>query len=264
MKDLIRHKRQEDKYILNKEQYDEICDEVEKHLDLYSYDGRKAPEYTDVTSTYLDSYDLVSFKKHINGDDNRSKLRIRKYKPSGVWNKENQIEIKEKVDSKSQKSRFQIDRNNLSELRRGQDITISPTLKELNSKVKAADLRVVVNRANTLSKSLNKPSLEVSYTRESYGDDNFRVTFDSNFRWRSVGFSSKSEAQRIKDRIDWNYAEFFADQYDPKYDYIMEIKHGGTIPKWLDKILKECKAEQVSFSKYVKASVEVIKKLLEE
>lgn len=264
MKDLIRHKRQEDKYILTKEQYTTVCSEVEKHLDLYSYNGDKAPSYTDISSTYMDSYDLVSFKKHINDEDNRSKLRIRKYKPEGKSTGETHIELKEKVDGKSQKSRFQIDRNNMAELKRGQSVTISPTLKNINEDVDAADLRVVVNRTNTLLKVLNKPSLEVSYEREAYGTDNFRVTFDCDFKWKSAGFNSKAEAQRIKDRIDWNYAKDFSDRYEPKYEYIMEVKHNGTIPKWLESILKSEGLDDTSFSKYIKACVEVIKKLTEE
>lgn len=264
MKDLIRHKRQEDKYVLTREQYFRVCDEVEKHLKLYSYDGKEAPGHTDIFSIYMDSYDLVSFKKHVNGDDNRSKVRIRKYKPNSRSTGETHIELKEKVDGKSQKSRYQIDRNNMSELKRGQSVTISPTLKSINENVDAASLRVVVNRTNTLLKVLNEPSLEVSYEREAYGTDNFRVTFDCNFKWRSAGFNNKLEAQRIKDRIDWGHAEILADQYDPKYDCIMEVKHNGTIPKWLELILKSEGIDKVSFSKYVKACVEAIKKLTEK
>jgi len=262
MKDYVNVARNEDKYILTHDQYKALGALVDKHLPLFNYGDGIKPEWTRVTSRYFDSYDLVCFKKHISDEANRSKVRTRKYMSEGKWDGKTYVEIKEKIDGEDHKSRFCIDSGNLMSLNGGRDISITPGLRALNSKMPAADLRKVVNRLNTLVKSYQmKPRISTSYERRAHGSDKLRVTCDTDLSCRSLKSVGSSEAQRIRDRVDWDHAKKLASRYEDS-KAILEIKHQGNVPSWLSKFLEDNKIEKVKFSKYVYACVKDLKKLL--
>lgn len=266
MDTIYKKERVEDKYVLSQKEYERVLPIVQKNLEKFSYlDDGNPPEYTTVKSTYLDSYDLVMFKKHIGDEDNRSKVRIREYSPDGVPGNEQYIEIKEKKQGNDSKSRIRLNSANLELIKQGTKIVFDDKLKKMNESMKEFDLRAIMGRLNTLVTGYAmKPSISVTYTREAYQKGPIRITFDTDVKFRRLGFTSKDEAQRIKDRIDWDRAKELADRCNSD-DVVMEVKHirsGAKAPSWLTSMLKDNNLEPHGFSKYVKACVSSIKFLL--
>lgn len=67
-------------------------------------------------------------------------------------------------------------------------------------------------------------------------DRNFRVTFDTNIRWRTdnLCLDGPTEGTRLLEP-DW---------------YLMEVKTSGAVPLWFSKILDDLAIYPASFSKY--------------
>ena len=85
------------------------------------------------------------------------------------------------------------------------------------------------------------PNIYIGYDRYSYyykEDENFRLTFDFNLRYRFNDLE-------LKDNI--NDKTYFEDNY-----YIMEIKTGTALPIWFCKYLDSHKLYSESFSKIKK------------
>lgn len=86
------------------------------------------------------------------------------------------------------------------------------------------------------------PAAVIAYEREALfcpGDDNLRITFDSNLRGcKAEGLNFFPERW---DRIPAN---------EPDVKYIMEIKFPSAAPLWLAGLLSECGVFPHSFSKY--------------
>ena len=83
-----------------------------------------------------------------------------------------------------------------------------------------------------------KPKILVYYDRESYlGEDNLRITFDSNLSYRdqNLDFKRSSKDHRVFKDTDKNI--------------VMEIKAHGVLPLWLVRTLSREHLYPVQFSK---------------
>ena len=83
------------------------------------------------------------------------------------------------------------------------------------------------------------PAMYIAYDRIAcFGteDRNFRVTFDTNIRWRTdnLCLDGPTEGTRLLEP-DW---------------YLMEVKTSGAMPLWFSKILDDLAIYPASFSKY--------------
>lgn len=265
MDQVYKRNRIETKYILNEEEYNQMKEAVAKHLPRFSYEGDTSPKYTDVTSTYLDSYDLVCFKRHIDDADQRSKIRLRKYAENGKPSGEYFVEIKEKKEDHDSKSRLQISPSQYSSLQRGEEFAITPFNRQKNEQVEASDQRAIQTRLNTLVRGNKmKAVLQIKYKREAYQKGDLRVTFDCDIKYtKKPAFPDAGEAQRIKDRVDWGITKDFADSYKDDY-YVMEVKHvtDKENPKWLNSLIDKLDLKALRFSKYVLSCTNLIRKTL--
>lgn len=263
MEALVKKKRTEDKYLLTQAQYLKLLPKVKANMPKFAYD-EESPNQSKVFSYYLDSPDLVSFKKHVAGDDTRWKVRVRTYENDGVPHEHWYIEIKEKLDGNDQKSRIQITPEMVGALKRGETLSITPQLKKLNNSLDGIELRGIVDRMNVLMRGYNlSPSLDVEYTREAYGTTKLRVTFDRNLVFTAKKFNTKLQAKKVKGAVDWDIAKEMALLYKPG-DVILEIKHEDQDPAWLVDSLKEMDLEPQSFSKYVRSVYWLIRGLLKD
>ena len=83
------------------------------------------------------------------------------------------------------------------------------------------------------------PAMYIAYDRIAcFGteDRNFRVTFDTNIRWRTdnLCLDGPTEGTRL---------------LEPGW-YLMEVKTPGAVPLWFSKILDDLAVYPASFSKY--------------
>ena len=117
------------------------------------------------------------------------------------------------------------------------------TVTELATKTQETpyDLQIAKEVDYLISHHNLKPKIMTLYNRESYkGEDNLRITFDENLKYRNKILLPKNSKH---DKI------YFKD----KKNIIMEIKAGGVLPLWLTKILSENKLYPQQFSKVGKS-----------
>jgi len=92
-------------------------------------------------------------------------------------------------------------------------------------------------------------SVLILYDRTAFfGDDELRVTFDKNVRYRT---------ERLNLSSDLNGTPLITDG-----KILMEIKIKGGMPIWLSKILSELKIYKTRFSKYGEAYKNILKQNL--
>lgn len=212
-------RRIEQKYVLTKQQKEHLLFRIKKHLekdDFYK---------STITNIYFDNKnnDLIinSLEKPIY----KEKIRLRCYKSNPTLNDDVFFEIKNKYKGIVGKRRIKI------KLKEFYNYLNKKELPKDNQIMKEIDY--FINYYDLESK------IYIAYDRESFrglGDNDLRITFDSNLR------------SRIED-INLEYGDagkkFFKEDI-----YIMEIKALGTIPLWLVKELSLLKIYPSSFSKY--------------
>lgn len=211
-------KRFEQKYLLTEEQFLSLTNVLNEYFEKDKYYNSK------IYNIYFDNdnYDIII--NSIEKPKYKDKIRLRSYKEP----KSNDIvflEIKQKYKGIVYKRR------------------ISLTLKQFNNYV---NKDILPYKDNQIMKELNyyikyyhlHPSIFVAYDRLAYycrEDENFRVTFDTNLRSRTVNL-------KLKDTKDNKL-------YFDKKRHIMEVKCLYGLPLWFTKILSENRIYPISFSK---------------
>lgn len=94
--------RTDTKYLLSREQFEEILRELPKQYRVLVVEGKRISSYK---TSYLDTKDLQFFHEHHQGKSNRHKVRFRKYIESGI----SFLEIKLKRKGKTKKKRILVD-----------------------------------------------------------------------------------------------------------------------------------------------------------
>lgn len=219
-------KRYEKKYRLNTEEYQQFMSIVRDKL-VPDIHGRNT-----VCSLYLDTPDYLLIRNSIDAVSYKEKLRLRSY---GVPNDEKKIffEIKKKYKGVVYKRRVSMLKNDAFEY--------------IESGVPPIDSQIM-REIDYLMKFYRQPKPDVCVLCEreaffSMEDENVRLTFDENLRYR-IGFPNAENINEgtpiVKDG-----------------EYIMEIKTPGAMPLWLAHALSECKIYPAKFSKYAHAYYDI-------
>lgn len=211
-------KRVEEKYLITKEQYEKLFNEIGKNIEKDKY------YESTICNVYFDTEhnDLVvdSIEKPIY----KHKVRLRSY---GVPKEDDDVflEIKSKYKKIVGKRRIKMS------LKEYENYIENKEFDENNQIMREVDYLFKHYKLN--------PSYFIAYDRKSYkgvSDDGLRITVDSNLRSRHTD-------------LDLSLGDNGSLYFD-KEMYLLEIKTLGAMPMWLIKPLSELKIYPVSFSKY--------------
>lgn len=221
--------RYEEKFIVPLERIREIIlDPRGEFAKRFEFDYLLADSlYNVIDNVYFESQDLASYHDHMEGKEERIKIRLRQYNPDGMPEGITFFEIKEKRESKTFKARIVI---KPEWLRPFLDTGSFPEmLFSLNQRMKVEKVRDAMQslRRFVIERKF-VPMLRCTYMRHAYklrDSDRVRITMDRDIRFMRLFYSSA-----------------------PKYPYpaslrsddiIVEAKisgteHGGLIPTLRD------------------------------
>ncbi len=214
--------RHEKKYRISEETYGLLYPKLSEFMNRDKYGL-----YT-VCSLYFDTDDFLLISRSMEKPKYKEKLRLRCY---GVPTNSTKvfIELKKKLDGITYKRRISAD--------------YFQAMDYLNNRVYPDADGQILNEINYfLDLYTPKPKVLLFYDRIAlFGieDNNLRVTFDSNIRYRV-------------DNTDPLLGDYGQPLILPN-ERIMEIKVPGAFPLWLSKLLSELKIYPTSFSKYASA-----------
>ncbi|MEK7720830.1 MAG: VTC domain-containing protein, partial [Elusimicrobiota bacterium] len=243
--------RIEDKLLLSNDDAEFLARETE---------GRMKPSYlhpetkfTLIASWYLDGPELNFFQHHFQKAPKRYKLRIRRYAPDGIWNDAAPLlELKSKEDGISKKKRFNLTGEAYEDLMKGRTVTMTAGLQAVNQKIAPEKLARRVKKINSLiSEFALRPVLKVTYKRYAYEADDFRLTMDRNLEIEDLGFDVPAVVKkRLSASEIWPEAQRLGAKYDRSRHCVVELKHHGTLPAWVEAFIYARKLQKASFSKY--------------
>lgn len=231
--DMMQRQRFELKYRINEEWALQVREFVSSYLQIDEHCIDKPNLSYPVHSLYLDSDDLFTYWRTVNGDKNRFKLRLRFYNArldTPVF-----CEIKYRVDNCIFKQRGGVRKEGVPWLLAGQFPAAEHLVSEDGKAVHA------VERFCELSQWLRaRPKMHVAYQREAWVDpktDAVRVTFD-----RQV----LGEAEPT--------AAFRTEMTDPcrpfGHEVILELKFTNRFPQWLREMVERFELIRGSAAKY--------------
>ena len=211
--------RIEKKYMLTREKYNRLLEELEAYMSLDSY-GKHT-----IGNIYYDTdtYELIRYS--IEKPVYKEKLRLRSY---GVPNAEDKVflEIKKKYNGIVYKRRI--------------SLTLNEAEDYLNKGIRPNKESQILREIDYFISYYNpKSKLYLAYDRMAYfgkEDPEVRITFDHNIRSREYDLSLAKG----------DYGTLLLE--DCKY--LMEIKVPGAMPVWLSEILSNLEIYPSSFSKY--------------
>lgn len=207
--------RVEKKYILNKNQFEEIKNILKEKMNTDPY---HKDEYT-ISSVYLDTDNFDLIRTSLEKPAYKEKVRLRSYNVPSLDDKVF-LEIKKKYNGHGNKRRIGLT------LKDAYDFIEGKT--EIDSQ-KGKELKYTLNKYNL------KPKIYIAYDRLAFEQNDFRITLDYNIR------------SRIEDiRLENGSAGKLLD----KNIFIMEAKANNAYPNWFIKLLSNEKLYPSSFSKY--------------
>ncbi len=212
-------KRYEKKYMLNQSQYEQLTAIIGEHMQIDQY-GKHT-----ICNIYFDTDDYRLIRTSIEKPKYKEKLRLRSY---GIPTLDSKVflEIKKKFDGIVYKRRISFP------LRDAYTYLTDGTYSRENTQIKK-------EIDYFLSFYRPVPKMYIAYDRIAYfceEDSNFRITFDSNIRYR-------------KDDLFLEHGDH-GDVLLDEDMHLMELKIAGAIPLWLVKSMSELKIYPTSFSKY--------------
>jgi hypothetical protein len=219
MGDQMVFKRYELKYMLTKDQRDQIQELMNRYMVADKY-GRNT-----ILSLYLDTPDYLLIRRSLEKPTYKEKLRLRSY---GVATKDTEvfIELKKKYKSVVYKRREGMTEDKLEDY--------------LATSTPDKDTQIMHEIDYTMKRYPNlAPAMMLSYDREAFyakDDHEFRMTFDNNILWRTEDLSLCSPV-------------YGTPLLEPD-QVLLEVKTAGAIPLWLVHKFSELGIRQTSFSKY--------------
>ena len=219
-------KRYEKKYRLNHSEYEQFMSMIRDYL-VSDKHGRNT-----LCSLYLDTPEFLLIRNSIDAIAYKEKLRLRSY---GVPGDDKPIffEIKKKYKKVVYKRRVSMKK--------------AEVFDYIESGVPPFDSQIM-REIDYLMKYYRqpKPNVCILCEREAYfssEDENVRLTFDKNIRYR-LGFPTNENIKEGTPLINDG-------------EYILEIKTPGAMPMWLVHALSECKIYPARFSKYAHAYYDI-------
>ncbi|MBQ6583473.1 MAG: polyphosphate polymerase domain-containing protein [Mogibacterium sp.] len=219
-------RRIEVKYLMNEEQYTELRFRMAEHMKPDRY-GK-----TEILNIYYDTPDHRLIRESLAAPVYKEKLRLRSY---GIPDSGSPafIELKKKYKGVVYKRRIDMSYDQAQDYLRTR---IAPEVRPEDLQIrKEIDyfFRIYPELA---------PQMVLSYDRIALAgteDPEFRVTFDSNIRWRD-------------NHLDLKWGNGGEPLLLPG-QRLMEVKCAGGMPLWLSRDLSELGIVKTSFSKYGRA-----------
>lgn len=216
--------RREKKYKLSYEAYDSLVEKMNQYMQEDEYGLHT------IISVYFDTEDFEMIRHSINKPVFKEKFRLRSY---GIPNEHTNVylEIKKKVKGVVYKRRVTVPYAQASEF--------FETRKNGFQFSSSKDTQIKQEIDWLVLRKKLEPKVMIAYDRRAFfypQDEDFRVTFDFNIRYRTeaLDITSGAEGERVA----------------PEIDVLMEVKALGAYPLWFSEILGELKIYPSSFSKY--------------
>ncbi|MBL1224662.1 polyphosphate polymerase domain-containing protein [Enterococcus sp. BWR-S5] len=216
--------RREKKYKLSYEKYDQLVGKMKHYMQEDEYGLHT------IISVYFDTDDYEMIRHSINKPVFKEKFRLRSY---GVPIEDTNVfmEIKKKVKGVVYKRRVTLPYNQAREF--------FETRKNGFNFNSSKDMQIKQEIDWLVLRKKLEPKVMIAYDRRAFlypQDEDFRVTFDFNIRYRTekLDIAAGAEGERVA----------------PEIDVLMEVKALGAYPLWFSEILGELQIYPASFSKY--------------
>lgn len=243
-----RFTRIEEKFFLPENLRESFLALVEKHLPA-SY-PHETTRYTLIESIYFDSQDLRSFTDHFDQLPYRFKMRSRRYGPNGTWEKPESstvfIELKTKQNNISDKVRTKIQPYELKNLQNG-------------GRIEASEKKAAVKINQVMDECKLTPSAKIVYRRFAFEKDAIRLTVDDQVQFTPELDLNNQLALALKSKNWWSTAEQMSRDIFAQGMSLVELKHFGQSPAWLQTYMRENGLQFTSFSKYCYSMANLIK-----
>jgi len=212
--------RYEIKYLLGAREKEAVLQAMSPYMELDEY-GR-----TTIRNVYFDTDSFRLIRRSLEKPVYKEKLRLRSYGPaketSPIY-----VELKKKYEGIVYKRR--------------ERMILSEAVPYLAGKSEPGFDSQILHEITWFRNYYRGlvPAMYIAYDRIAcFGteDRNFRVTFDTNIRWRTdnLCLDGPTEGTRL---------------LEPGW-YLMEVKTPGAVPLWFSKILDDLAIYPASFSKY--------------
>lgn len=239
--------RIEDKYLVPKSFLPQLLKLLRSNLDpSYISDDVK---FNMIESLYFDSPSLKVFRDHFKSGISRFKLRLRQYGPNGSFAPDTEpshLEMKQKADGVSRKFRFKVNLKAKLALLAGR--TLPADFAQAKKKKELISERCTeVNSA--ISNFGLRPQAKVTYERQAFERDGLRVTVDDNVRAELLTPLSPELVSELLSSTELERAKEMIGQYSSNV-VIVEVKHAGFTPEWLNNFFAASQTAPASFSKY--------------
>lgn len=221
-------KRYEKKYLLNKEQYNNL---IPRLLEYMNPDEHcKAGKNYSIYNIYYDTDNNDVIRHSTCNPYYKEKLRLRSYTIPNSPDSKVFLELKKKINGIVNKRRVVL---TLEEAYNFLEKGEKPASNDYVNK------QVINEIEYYLSKKPVKPKVFIGYTRKAFfgmEDKDFRLTFDSKILTRRDNLSLE--------------AGCFGQDILEENQYLMEVKILGAMPIWFTNILSELEIYNTHFSKY--------------
>ena len=219
-------KRYELKYLVTKEQRDEILWAMEPYMTADRF------FHSSIRNIYCDTPNYRLIRQSLDKPVYKEKLRLRSYGPAGMGD-EIFVELKKKYESVVYKRRLEMPQKQ--------------ALEALMGKAPLPDSQIgrEIDAALQFYQELI-PRVFLSYERDAYHawDSDFRLTFDDCIRYRTQALTLDSDP--------WGEALLDGDTV------LMELKIPDSMPLWMASLLSRLGIVKASFSKYGAAYQQIL------
>lgn len=227
MKNQMIFQRYEFKYLISARQLHTLLTAMAPHMvpDEYSHSS--------IRNLYLDTPDFRLIRRSLEKPIYKEKIRVRSYGRAGA-DAPVFVELKKKYRSVVYKRRISMPQSRALGCVSGTELWPDSQI--------GAELAYAAGFYNTL-----RPAVFLSYERDSFRsvkDEGFRVTFDSEIRYRRENLTLDSDT--------WGIPILAPGQV------LMEVKVAGGLPLWMAHVLSEQRIFKTSFSKYGTAYQDIV------
>ncbi len=241
--------RIEDKYIVPNRYLDVLSGVLDRHMRPGFPDP--STRFALVESVYFDSSNLDFFLHDLAGLETRYKLRVRRYAPNGEWSDGMHLELKRKRGDESRKVRFQVGPEEMQLLGTGAVIDYCDRLAQLNPGIDPETLRSRVEKIDEMILKYHlAPVRSVTYKRLAYELGDFRVTMDTDLTQVEYSDLDDELCRGLKLQDFWKNADKLMGKFSVEDSFVLEVKHPGKVPTWMQEALKGLALNKTGISKY--------------
>lgn len=227
MKNQMVFQRYEFKYLMSRRQQQAVLSAMAPYMveDTYSHSS--------IRNLYLDTPDYLLIRRSLEKPVYKEKLRVRSYSRAGESDPVF-VELKKKYRSVVYKRRISLPQNQAMD-------SLAGCRPWPDSQI-GSELAYAMSFYRVL-----QPAVFLSYERDAYHgreDEDFRVTFDTEIRYRQDELTLASDTRGIA--------------LLPPGQVLMELKVAGGLPLWMAHVLSQNGIFKTSFSKYGAAYQDIL------